>query len=349
MVSPRVGHRLLYLSTLSFFYLLITAIVSYVFLTIPGLNTWKDIGFEDMITSHTRKPFVMRVLMPTLIRVGSELVPLSFEQKLRTLVMTNTTLSDQMVRLGWNQDFIVEYAILIISVLACYLGFAVVLRSLLATLNDLPKGIIDYAPLMALLALISMFSTVNYIYDPMNLFLNTLALLCVLRQRMGLFSIVFIMATINKESALLLLIPAMIIQWKKRKNLLWEIGCLCCVWSAIRIFLLWLYRDYPGASFENHLMDNLNPFSYISIHFWKHYIFLSVLVALTISDWSYKPKELKNSLLGMIVVLIPLWIFFGRIPEIRIFYEAYPLALLLAIPQVSTFYNDEQIYTKGKN
>ncbi len=329
--------RFLRLCLLGLTYLLCSVLVSYVFFTYPGINKADvhDISFESIISQHTRKPMITRALVPFILRAVPSVLPTSVEQYLQNSPAIRTTLMD----LGATSDNFVEYFLFIVFVFICYLSFLFAFRAILQTLA-LPSALVDFAPPIALLNVVTMFDTLNVLYDPATLFLFTMIPLLLLRQKIWLFYLFFVISCINKETTVLLIIPAILMQWKVKNGraLFWEGIALFCIWIVIYGSLAWTYRDYPGHQVELHWRQNLGSFIYVSPNFLQHFIPYLIIIGFMASGWAEKPKSIRYSFLGMALIILPIWFICGRIQEFRDIYELYPFALMLAVPTVASFY-----------
>ena len=104
----------------------------------------------------------------------------------------------------------------------------------------------------------------GYIYDLPNLFLTTLALYCIASQRKIAYWVVFALAILNKETAVVLVVPAVLLFWDFPRPSLRKVilgtAAQVGLFAAIRIPLGLAYRNNPGGTFENHLLDHLEMF-----------------------------------------------------------------------------------------
>ncbi|MCK4235615.1 MAG: hypothetical protein KAX38_00755, partial [Candidatus Krumholzibacteria bacterium] len=87
-----------------------------------------------------------------------------------------------------------------------------------------------------------------------------------------------------------------------------------------------IYRNNPGSFLEYHLFDHniglLKSYPVSTLFVWTA---ISILV---IYKWKEKPLFLKRAL----IIIIPIFImclFFGIIDELRVYYEVYPIVVLL--------------------
>jgi len=215
------------------------------------------------------------------------------------------------------------------------LGFVFALRYFLAGVLRAPRAFIDIVPLVALLGVRELaVSYIHYVYDLPALFLFTLGLALMARGRWRPFLIVFAAACLNKETTVLLTLVFVIHFLDREKMdrslfnrlLLFQLAIFFCT----KLALLLVFQNNPGSPVEFHLGDRnfalllrflVNP-SLAAEFAWL------AIAALTFYKWSSKPAFLRHAIwiLVPLLVLIP---FFGQLNEGRVFYEVYPIVVLM--------------------
>jgi hypothetical protein len=324
---------------IGFLYFLFSAVVSCIFLI--GINPiWGDISFDALMNQETSKPFITRVLVPVVLKEISYFLSLESKSSLERIALNSFTFKD-LLKIEEGSDLIVEYIFFSLLVFLCFIGFAIVMRKLLTKIH-LSEATSDIAPLIGLLILVMIFDTSNYIYDPTVLFFSALLFLFLMNNQLISFSLIFVLSCFNKESSILMLIPFYFfrVENKKRMKVFSEVILLLIIWLVITGYLQWLYRDFSLSPVFFHFWVNVSHFYKIFLNFnlLKHYVPIAIFMALMVSNWSQSQVRYKNSLVCMLMILIPLWILFGRLEELRVFYEIYPLVLLLAVPSVENMY-----------
>src|SRR4030067_2989914 len=84
--------------------------------------------------------------------------------------------------------------------------FQLVLRATIKSVYNFPPWLSDFLPILAVIFLPAFFKYYTYLYDFPILFLFTLSLLLLIREKPIPFLLVFILATLNKETSILLAI-----------------------------------------------------------------------------------------------------------------------------------------------
>jgi hypothetical protein len=314
-----------------------------IFIRIPGINNYQRALFGDMIYGNSYKPFVYRSLLPTAVRIITGAIPRSTRESINRY---GEYLLNKPYPLGinegidetnlstWEQRFLTEYLVASILMIASLFGFYSSLKYLLVGVFSAPEWFMDGISLVAVACLPAFFRHSNYIYDFSTLFLFTFGLGLMVRLKWRFFIVVFLIASFNKETTILLSMIFVVYLFRRwdiiertlfnRLLLIQVIGSL-----IIRAAIVWTFRENRGTSIEFHLFDSnleflLRPFSITTI---VTGLSLAILVYF---KWSEKPVFLKRGL----IILVPLMIstlLFGLLDELRASYEVYPiLASLVA-------------------
>jgi len=219
-------------------------------------------------------------------------------------------------------------------------GFVLSFRYLFRGLFKASEQFIDIVSILTVLGLPCLYWFNTYLYDFMTLFLFTLGLATMLRCKWRLYLLVFALACVNKETTILLTFIYAIHFFKNQKvKLSTYISLLLIqivIYASIKIFLDLSFIHNPGGVVEYWLKRNimllLHPYP-ISL-----YLQWALLGFLVIYKWSEKPLFLKHGLL----ILIPLFVtmvLWGWIFELRVFYEAYPIVILMMAHSVARIFN----------
>lgn len=313
-------------------YFLAAGIVLFVFIVRPGINGYQPAMFPDMVYGQAYKPFVFRTLLPTTIRTVAEVTPESVKEGFNAAFQNK-----RMVKiLEWEKEYLYEYFIGLILMFCCFLGLAFLLRYLIKLLYEFPSFVADFAPLGGLLILPVFFKYYSYLYDPPTLLLFTLAIISLAKRNLLLFYIVFLLATLNKETSILLSGIFFIREFKVMRRTKWVKHILIQVtaWIAIRALITAAFKNNPGSFVEFHLLDyNLGLISNPQ-ELLYFIIVIAVFAVLIKYRWAEKPALLRQGLLITIAPLMSLALFFGFVDELRGYYEAFPFIFLLSLPTV---------------
>lgn len=312
-------------------YLLTSGMVLFVFIVRPGINGYDRAMFPDMVYGKAHKPFVYRTLLPSGVRALAEITPECVKERIRSTLQDKRMISI----LKWEKEYLYEYGVALIIMLSCFLGSAYQLRYLLRWFYDFPSYVADFAPMVGLLILPVFFKYYSYIYDPSTIFLFTLAIILIVKERIWLFYLVFLLATVNKETSILLVGIFFIREFKvmSKASLVRHLLSQMLLWIAVKAILLVIFRNNPGSFCESHLSHNLDLISapFRLLYFVGVVLLFCVLICYR---WTEKPSFLRKSLFITAVPLISLAFFFGFVDELRGYYEVFPFLFLLSVPTI---------------
>lgn len=288
--------------------LLLLAFALAVFSLYIKLVTWDEprAGFEQIVNGTAYKPFVYRVLIPWLIRAAGLIAPVS-------------------------RRF---YAIIIMFL--CFIGFIAVIYRL--SLHYWASINIAYLNSFAcVLMLIPLMISDNHVYDMSTLLLSSLALLTMTKRNWRWYLAIFVLGCLNKETFLLFaaVFAICFLGILERRTWFRLLFAQMGIYTVIRLFIMHVFRDNPGGMLEFHLQQNLLAVYKLP---WLIAIYFAIFLMagiLVFVNWKEKPAFLRRSFLILAIPLGVLYLFFGRLIEIRVFYEAYPAFFLLAIPTLA--------------
>jgi hypothetical protein len=287
--------------------------------------------FSRMIDGTAARPFVHRMLLPSIARGLHALVPGPLRDAIERAVRGHPVLAG---RLHWTTAHASEVVIALLLAFGCFLAFAFVLRRLVQALPDAPEGASRWAPVVALLALPAVFLPGSvHLYDPATLLFFALGLLMLTeRRRIGYYA-VFVLACVNRETAILL---TGLFLLRERRHLMPSRLALhglaqAVLWAGLQAGIHARHAGNPGHEaqllFPRNLRLLIEPRS--GIGFW---VLLVLAATLVVPGWNRKPRFLRQALL---VTLLPVGLatFLAGLPtEMRDYLEAYPAIVLLALP-----------------
>lgn len=297
------------------------------FLILTDVGDNGHAGLGSMVYGTAYRPFVYRTLVPTIVRLLTPLVPVSFVE----LVMSSDIIRGWLSLLDaatYPREAFVTWMVLFGSLL----GYVVVFRKLMGSLgySELTKNL---ASIVAL-AILMLFFKFGYIYDFSSLFLFTLGLLLLSQKQFAWFLLVFALATLNKETSILFTGIFVFHYWKRidRKQFIWiAIGQLA-IFMIIKGSLTYYFSDNPGSFVQYHLSEHILFFQLAPLYFLVLSSILGIaLVLLVIINWKNKPVFIRNSAV-IFIPLFVLYIFFGFPFEFRVFFEFLPVLMILILP-----------------
>lgn len=166
----------------------------------------------------------------------------------------------------------------------------------------------------------------THLYDLPTLALFTVSLAAIAHRRWRTYAILFVLASLNRETTFLLgVVYAFYVGWNY--GLLAQAIAFIIVQAGLRLAL----ADLPGVAFEVHW----------DLHFlwladrWKELMVYAVLaiviLCLAIHQFRAKPRLLRISALVVTPALVAVYFGVGYPFEFRVFLEAYPALALLAL------------------
>lgn len=313
----------------------VSAAVLWIYLTDPGIDGFFAARFPDMIHGHAFKPYVYRALLPWTVRVLVAALPSGVRHAISVVSDGSPAWAFVSHTVHVHPDYFVEFAVASSLFFGCFAAFGLAFRDVVRRAYDTTPVVADVAALAAVAAVPVMFSHgySNYVYDPPTLFFGALALSLLVRERVVAFTVVYALALLNKETAVLL---AVLFAYHERGRLpasryFTLLGVMLVAFVLSRVLLNALYGENPGAFTMVHFFDHnvglLRSFSLPSL--------LSALafLVLVFGDWSRKPAILREAM-GMAIPLVGSCLVFGFVDEMRDYYEVYPAAVALIVPSV---------------
>ncbi len=311
---------------------LISFYVLIAFVKLPPINGYKPAMFSEMVDGTAWKPFVYRTLLPTTVRLISEVIPDEVHKTLTEKVESNKSAMLVLEKFKWESEFITEYLVAMVLMYLTLLGFVFAFRKLFDAIYSSPLWFKNIISIILLLAIPAMFQPQysNYIYDFSSLFLFTLGLLLLRQKKWRYFLILFFISCFNKETVILLTMIFAIHFYKdaeiSRKLYYQLIAAQLMIFAAIKILLYILFMNNPGGFVEFHLIDrNYLLFNGYSL---TTFVVLLIIFLSIFSKWNEKPKYLKDAL-WIAVPLLILTLFLGFFDELRDYYEVFPIVVLL--------------------
>lgn len=307
------------------------------FLRNSGVNTSDRATFANMVYGKAHKPFVYRTLLPSSVRVMTRIIPIQLRTRLNLLADHSPIVHRVLTYLRWEQqvntkEYFTETIIALSLMLGSLIGFIYALKYFLTTFYAAPKMFINTIPLVTVLLLYPFFKF-GYLYDFPSLFLFTLALAFMVRERWNFYLLIFLLASLNKETAFLLTLVFIPYYYEKKKIeprqfwnlLLLQVG----IYIFIKFVLFYAFSNNPGVITEFHLVENtyiillrILGHPVITVGSWL------ILAFAVFYRWREKPEFLKYSL-WIFLPLFLLYLLFGNYGELRVFYEVFPIFVLL--------------------
>lgn len=339
-------------------YLIVASIILNLFMIEWGFREDIDrFDFNSMMDRTSHKPFVYRILIPTITNITATIIPETIKESTADFLLYSSPVlryvrDDQVLKPEIILKYHITYFILYISLLL--LIYAI--RYITKLLYDTNILLMDFAPIVAVLLLPLTFVHGGYFYDFPELLLMAICLIFIIRKNLLLYYLTFILAALNKESNVLIFLFFIAFNFDnlKNKKYLLKHFIIHGFLSVLLIFTVrYIYIDNPGYPIEFHLFENLKywfsfkPYiSFFDIYSFgipipklSNILFLLLILFFILYDWQNKSIKIKRLLIFTSIILIPLSLCFGYYNEIRNLSLVYPGFYLVAFHTLCCIYN----------
>lgn len=181
-----------------------------------------------------------------------------------------------------------------------------------------------------------------YPYDIPSLLFFTLALIALYRHSWGWYFLIFIPASFNRETTLLLTFLFVIVNWDviPTKKLAIYTAVQLVVWVVIKLGLQNLYITNPGTAVQFTLIDNLRFLAQPGGWLW----FLpnwGMLWVLVLIGYRWIADRFVKRALWVVFPLFLIMLLVGNIYELRIYAELIPIILLASLLIIQALFKME--------
>jgi hypothetical protein len=309
----------------------VAATVFAVFIQFSGINLNPAARFSDMVYGEAARPFVYRVLMPAGIRIIASAIPPQTKAATNGRIEDNHLVQEVLSRFNTQPEYAVESLIALALLYLSLLGFVLALRYLLTGVFQAPTAFTDLVPLLGALGLV-LFFTHGYLYDFSTLLLFTLGLGLMVRANWRAYLPVFVLACLNKETAILLTLVFAVHFYRNpridRARFARILAIQIAIYVAIRLLLMWTFRNNTGSLVEFHLHRHWSVYRRYPLLAIASMLLCILVAFLMFHKWREKPYFLLHGTL-IIIPLFALHMLWGWPYEFRVFYEVYPITVLL--------------------
>lgn len=357
MLQPR---RAVYYYLLLFAYILASAIVLHLFMGEFGFGDAKHswLNFQRYMDHETKRPYAYRVLTPAVINMLSAVVPDGIRNRIETVetVAPESALSIKLREVrkvyNWRTERTVERIVGQCFLFANLFCALLLLRHITRRVYGYSQLFVDFAPVVAILFLPLTFLNCGFVYDIPEIFWALACLALLLAKRWIPYYLCFVLACLNKETGVLTVIYflALYAVTMPGRQVALHLALHVLLGGITVLSVRAALADNPGTHAEFHLWENLAFFMRPSTYYTftdnfallipvprsYNVLNLALFIPLVFLAWKEKPIWVKRMFLAMMAVLTPLYIVFGAIDEIRVYYLALPAIYLLCVHTVHT-------------
>lgn len=298
---------------------------------------------DDMIEGKYRKPYVYRTLVPTTIRIISNIIPESVHKNTENFVRQNPKLNATFDNLEWQKEPALKFFISSAFMILSFIAFGYLIPNFVFLFTDIARTYLNkiFISGLSLVLLPGFFLYGSHIYDPPQLFFFALALYVLYKQKFNLFYPLFVLVTVNKETSLLLVGVFFFYFFRKipEKKFIYLVILYVFTFLAIRVFITYLFSENEGPFLEYHFVEHNLRIRYSLIALTMNSGFFILLMLLNFLKWKTKPEFIKTSFWVIFLPTFVLTIFFGYVDELRVYYELYPILITssaITINQIRT-------------
>jgi len=168
------------------------------------------------------------------------------------------------------------------------------------------------------------------VYDLATGTLFTLCLAFLGRGRLGWFHAVFAISCLNRETSILLTLVFIVYLFGSISfgRLFGGAFLQVVLFTAVRLWLMYLYGTNAGADVVMDPLDNLQIFARMPWESWLHWSVLAMLTWRVIRRLKLGPRLWRIAWLTMFPLLLAMYLVFGAAFEVRVFAELW--AVLIA-------------------
>ena len=307
------------------------AVTAWIVFVGEGIDAYYRSRLVDMVHGTAYRPYVYRLLVPGLARLGTIVLPSGVSASLTRAFESWPGRPE-----GWPPDHAADYVLVIAIMGMSLMGFAAAVRALSrATFSATPlvHALIALGAVAALPLTFGPFS--RQIYDFTTLCLFTWCLVFIAARRWLAFAGAFALACVNKESSILLALVYLVHVARSdtglsRSQALGLFLYQLAAFALVRAVVVYAFRANPGDSVEVHLFDH-NQYVLLNPGEMSRRLILLVAVAVAGTwGWPDKPPFLRHAFATLAPALVVIGVTVGMVDEIRAYYEMYAVVVLMA-------------------
>jgi hypothetical protein len=270
---------------------------------------WKGFSYlNSAVYSLETRPFVYRVLIPFLSRVLEGLT-------------------------GFHAVYCMIFLV-VLSSIGLFYSLKYLYQAFIENQND--AGLFAFAgcELTFLLILIGVKP-----YDIATAMFFAISLGLLAHGKFNLYYLIFVVASINRETTFLLTLFFMIYFFNRIPFKQYCLGILYqgLAYLIVKVMIMSIYANVPGTPLQWRPLEVIKGYVDKPVWFAVFFlIFFLALIMLSVHQWSEKPIFLRTAFSTMFPALLILHIFLGYSYEIRVFAEVFPVIFVLCALSMQT-------------
>jgi hypothetical protein len=314
-----------------------SALATQLLIRFGGLNTWPPGSFAAMLNGTAERPYVTRLLLPAAVNLLCKATPHRVQNLLMDLYLHNHLTADGVT---YRDEASFAKLALVALCVPCFLMVGYCLRWLSRYYYRLPEFAATTVGAATILLVPWMFRHTTFVYDASTVGLSCLLAYAITARRKWLFLVAFLLACLNKETAILFVPVAVAFWWheQRRTPLLLLAGTCTVAWAAVRIGIDRLFAHNPGhavlwmAPLNWEQVSHVRNLGFLTLVLLHIPLFMAPLAASLAGSWRVVPLEVRRGLLLVGLPLLAATPFFGLLEEVRAWYDVWPYLMLACLP-----------------
>lgn len=337
--APRFAQRLL-LPGFLLLYALLSCYAMLIFLMGSDFGGQYAHTFTNMIDGTGERPMAYRMLMPLILRAVIALTPAGGIEAINALgVYARDSVPVRVVIESYrndvpptllNEPLLHTTVLFVLLAWLCQLGYVALLYRLARRLYPASRAPALFAPVFALMLMPALHSQFAYPYDYSLLLLNTACLYALVLGNLRAYYGCFLLAVVNKETALYLPLLFAFSQWRTLPSrtlalhLLAQAALYLAITLGIRLETQGTVESGLFASKALHLRQMIKH----AYNFDGYLAYFTAFFLLTFR-WQEKPLLLRRGL-WLLPIMTLAFFLLGYPREYRQFLDIAPIGVLLA-------------------
>ncbi len=313
-------------------YIVIVLIVStgifFSYLYVTGSWNFDPATFPAMMEGTADRPYVYRVLMPLISKSMARIIPEWFVGLSQKAPDTLKTMINSLSQGVYIRDAILAVSLMYLSLVGFIFAEGTLLKELEYS-DDAQRAI----PMLLAILILPLTMYHGYIYDLPQLFLFTLGLIFLLRRQWPLYLPLLILATLNKETSIFLVVIFALYFFRSldRKTYIILLAAQTIIYLVVHGWFMYLYRNNPGDILVWTLNLHITQYTKYPITFLVTLFFFGGILFMVFKGWRSKPFFLRISFIVFFMMLV-LFFVGGREMEFRVFIDILPIFGTLLFP-----------------
>lgn len=305
--------------------LIISSGIFIAYMSIANLDS-----FPRMLEGTAPRPYIYRMLIPAIARMGAGLVPPDLSTRLENSFLGTVTNKTYQELSGGIYS--AEASIALWVIFLSLAGFILVEK---AFLNGLGYPAQDGFVISVTLAIMVLPLSVHfaYVYDLPQMFLISIGVLFLYRQNWAAYLLLLTVSLFNKETSFFLTIIFIAYYLRRLPGKVFTLllGSQLGIFIINRIIIMYVFRNSPGVtilwSIRYHIEQYVDHPSTLIFTL----VFFGGILYLVFKDWQRKPVFLRFASTAFFLMVVTFFLA-GMPMEFRVFMDILPVIGIMLFP-----------------